>query len=92
MPASCVFEYSLFISHGIWLLRTRDLRRRAAEAGCSFDEFPEAVEWQESGFKLNKVFGKMEAPVGRRERFKSFSYQDGDARQPLLADQRRGTV
>lgn len=39
----------MFISHGIWFLRTRSLRRRAKEAGMTFDEFPEAVEWQNQG-------------------------------------------
>lgn len=42
----------MFISHGIWLLRTRRLRQRAKEAGLKFDEFPEAVEWQSKGIDV----------------------------------------
>ena len=43
----------MFISHGVWLLRTRDLRRRAKTFGMTFDEFPEAREWQAGGLKLD---------------------------------------
>lgn len=43
----------MFISHGLWLLRTRRLRREAKEAGLSFDTYPDAVQWQNSGFKLH---------------------------------------
>ena len=53
---SCAIEYSVFISHGIWLLRTRAIRRRAKEAQLSFDDFPEAIEWQESGFRFHRAF------------------------------------
>lgn len=50
---SCSIEYAMFISHGVWLLRTRELRRRAKAFGMTFDEFPEAKEWQAGGWKLN---------------------------------------
>lgn len=39
----------MFISHGIWYLRTRALRKRAEEAGKTFDEFQEAIDWQNQG-------------------------------------------
>ncbi len=39
----------MFVSHGIWFLRTRDIRRRAKEAGVEFDDFDEAIEWQSKG-------------------------------------------
>ncbi|KAI0469859.1 PQ loop repeat protein-like protein [Xylariaceae sp. FL0804] len=42
-------EGSMFISHGIWLLRTRQLRESARNAGVTFDEFPEAIAWQQEG-------------------------------------------
>jgi hypothetical protein len=45
----------MFISHGVWLLRTRDLRRRAKDADLPFDELPEARAWQEGGFKLGPM-------------------------------------
>ena len=43
----------MFISHGIWLLRTRRLRKKSKEAGLDFDAYPEAVQWQSSGFKIS---------------------------------------
>jgi len=49
---SACIEMSMFISHGIWLLRTRRLRREAKETGLEFDEYPEAVRWQNNGLKL----------------------------------------
>ena len=52
----------MFISHGIWLLRTRGIRRRAKEAHLSFDEFPEAIEWQESGFRFHRAFNRRRIP------------------------------
>jgi hypothetical protein len=45
----------MFISHGIWLLRTRELRRLARDAELIFDDLPEAIEWQAGGFKLPKL-------------------------------------
>lgn len=38
----------------MWLLRTRGIRMRAKEAGQTFDEFEEGVEWQSRGFDLEK--------------------------------------
>jgi hypothetical protein len=64
---SCSIEYGVFISHGIWLLRTRKLRRRAKEADCSFDEFPEAIEWQQNGFKWKSLIGKSLSYRQRRQ-------------------------
>lgn len=60
-------EYGVFISHGIWLLRTRDLRRRAKEAQLPFDEFPEAMEWQDGGFKWRPVLQRIKLPHTYRE-------------------------
>lgn len=58
MYDSALIELCLFISQGIWLLRTRGIRRRAKEAGLGFDDFPEAVEWQDKGFKFPWVSRK----------------------------------
>lgn len=57
----------MFISHGIWLLRTRGIRKRAKEAQLSFDDFPEGTEWQDKGFKVNLAFLKMIPPRMRRK-------------------------
>ncbi|KAK5209484.1 hypothetical protein LTR99_007754 [Exophiala xenobiotica] len=51
--ALCAFmEMSMFLSHGIWLLRTRRLRKKCKDAGLGFDSHPEALEWQNNGFKF----------------------------------------
>ncbi|KAF4974091.1 hypothetical protein FZEAL_8964 [Fusarium zealandicum] len=44
-----LIELSMFVSHGIWLYRTRNLRTDAKAAGLEYDEFPEALEWQDGG-------------------------------------------
>ena len=39
----CIFiEGGIFVSHGIWLFRTRKLRAAAKAAGLDFDELPES--------------------------------------------------
>jgi len=43
----------MFLSHAIWLLRTRRLRKKAKDAGMTFDEFPETVEWEKKGYQIN---------------------------------------
>lgn len=50
---SVLIEMSMFMSHGIWWIRTRRLRYRAKAAGLDFDTYPEAVEWQKHGFKFH---------------------------------------
>jgi hypothetical protein len=45
----CTIEMSVVSSQLIWLFRTRHIRKRANEAGKTFDDFPEAIEWQQSG-------------------------------------------
>lgn len=58
----------MFISHGIWLLRTRDLRRRAKDAGMSFDDYPEVVEWQDKGvdFTFETLWKKLRYKYDKR--------------------------
>jgi hypothetical protein len=41
-------------SHMIWLLRTRGIRKRAKEAGQTFDEFEEGARWQAKGIDIEK--------------------------------------
>jgi hypothetical protein len=52
----------MFLSHGIWLFRTRRLRKKCKEAGLGFDSHSEALEWQNNGFKFR---WKRTAPVPR---------------------------
>ncbi|KIW11868.1 hypothetical protein PV08_09141 [Exophiala spinifera] len=47
-----IIEMSMFISHGIWIFRTRRLRKRCKESGLDIDSHPEGVAWQNNGFKL----------------------------------------
>ena len=42
----------MVVSHLIWLLRTRDIRKLAKEAGKTFDEFDEGIEWQAKGIDV----------------------------------------
>ena len=48
-----VIEGGIFVSHGLWLLRTRKIRAAAKAAGRDFDELPEAdayhIEVQRKG-------------------------------------------
>lgn len=39
-------ETGIFLSHVIWLFRTRELRKRAKLSGQSFDDLPEAQPYQ----------------------------------------------
>lgn len=58
----CAIEMGMVVSHLIWKVRVRGLRKRARESGVKFDEFPEAVEWQAKGIdveaKLRGLFGR----------------------------------
>jgi hypothetical protein len=54
---SAGIEGIMFLSHGIWVLRTRKMRKKAKEQGVAFDELPEAVEWEGEGYDVS--FGRM---------------------------------
>ena len=41
-----MLEAGIFLSHIIWLLRTRKLRKQAKDAGIDFDDMPEAQKYQ----------------------------------------------
>lgn len=45
-PTSVLLEAGIFLSHIIWLFRTRKLRKRAKLEGIDFDDLPEARRWQ----------------------------------------------
>ncbi|KAK3718812.1 hypothetical protein LTR37_004728 [Vermiconidia calcicola] len=74
----CAIENCMFLSHGIWLLRTRKLRREAKDAELSFDTFPPAQEWQNRGFKLGFA-GKITDMIPRKM---SKSDQDVESGSP----------
>lgn len=38
IPRSCLLEAGIFLSHITWLLRTRKLRKEAADEGKTFDD------------------------------------------------------
>ncbi|KAF2023841.1 PQ loop repeat protein-like protein [Setomelanomma holmii] len=52
----CTIEMSMVASHLIWLFRTRHMRKRAKDAGMTFDEYDECVSWQAKGINLEKKF------------------------------------
>ncbi|PVI05441.1 PQ loop repeat protein [Periconia macrospinosa] len=58
----CVIEMAMVVSHLIWRLRTRGIRKRAKEQGESFDESSEGRQWQAQGWDLEamikRIFGK----------------------------------
>ncbi|SLM34789.1 PQ-loop repeat [Lasallia pustulata] len=60
-------ELGIFVSHGIWLLRTRKLRKQAKLAGMKFDDLPEARKYQTSpsGGRANRSSGPEEVEIGR---------------------------
>ena len=43
-------------SHLTWLVRTRKMRARAAEADETFDNSAECIQWQAKGWDLGKMF------------------------------------
>ena len=45
---SLALELGIFVSQGIWLVRTRKLRKQAKLAGMEFDDLPEARQYQAS--------------------------------------------
>ena len=49
----------MVVSHLVWLLRTRGIRKRAKEAGKTFDEFEEGIEWQAKGIDVGRLLKDM---------------------------------
>lgn len=41
-----MLEAGIFLSHFIWLIRTRKLRKQAKDAGMDFDDLPEAQRYR----------------------------------------------
>ena len=64
----CTIEMSMVVSHLIWKLRTRGIRKRAKAEGQTFDECEEGREWQAQGIDLEAKFWKLlgrEGKLGR---------------------------
>lgn len=55
----CAIEMSMVVSHLVWLLRTRGIQRRAKEAGKTFDEYEEGIEWQSNGIDVEMLLKGM---------------------------------
>lgn len=49
----------MVVSHLVWLFRTRGIRRRAKEAGKTFDEYKEGIEWQSKGIDVERLLKGM---------------------------------
>ncbi|EMD95349.1 hypothetical protein COCC4DRAFT_150434 [Bipolaris maydis ATCC 48331] len=76
----CAIEMSMVVSHLVWLLRTRDIRRRAKEAGKTFDEYEEGIEWQSKGIDVEKLLKGMFAGKNKRkEEGRSAAFGDVEA-------------
>ena len=39
------------MSHLVWLFRTRDIRRKAKEANVTWENFPEAQDWESNRWR-----------------------------------------
>lgn len=53
MYAGCAaIEMGIVLSQLIWLFRTRAIRKRAKNAELSWEEFPEAQQWEDSRWRL----------------------------------------
>lgn len=61
MLCSAIIEVAIFLSHAVWLFRTRKIRRRAKEAGLEWIDFPEAQTWQEDRYRLSWSWNKSNA-------------------------------
>ena len=52
--AGCAaIEIGIVVSQLIWLFRTRAIRSRAKNAELSWEEFPEAQQWEDRRWRLN---------------------------------------
>lgn len=61
----CAIEMSMVVSHLIWRVRTRDIRKMAGASGKTFDESEEGQEWQAKGIDIEKKFWRL---VGREDK------------------------
>lgn len=52
----CAIEMGMVVSHLIWRLRTRGIRKRAKTEGDTFDESAEGKAWQAEGIDIEAKF------------------------------------
>ena len=65
---SVFIEGGIFVSHGIWLLRTRKLRKEAKLAGICFDDLPEAEEYHVEVTRKGSIAASRDAIKDQIER------------------------
>ena len=59
MYALClVIEIGIFSSYGVWLWRTRGIRRHMKSEDKAWEEWDEAIEWEERMWQVRNLFGK----------------------------------
>ena len=63
----CAIEMSMVISHLIWRVRTRKIRKTAKDNGKTFDESEEGREWQARGVDVEAKFWRL---LGRESKAK----------------------
>lgn len=72
----------MVISHLVWLLRTRDMRKIAKSAGQAFDENEECQAWQSKGIDLEK---KMSTLFTKKSILCDHSESDDDSAETVVA-------
>ncbi|KAF1968930.1 PQ loop repeat protein [Bimuria novae-zelandiae CBS 107.79] len=70
----CTIEMSMVVSHLIWKLRTRGIRKGAKAEGETFDESTEGREWQAKGIDLEAKFWNL---VGRKDMSDNENAEEG---------------
>jgi hypothetical protein len=78
-PGSCLLEIGIFLSHGIWLLRTYKLRMEAAAQGKTFDDI--AAEHEEQGlpFKFAERKSRREKRAAESQDLEAGPNDSGEA-------------
>lgn len=66
LARSCILEAGIFISHIIWLIRTREIRKAAAAGGKTFDDI--ALEHEQSGTPFRFAERKSRKDIKRQEK------------------------
>lgn len=84
----CVIEMAMVVSHLIWRLRTRGIRKRAQEEGQTFDESEEGSEWQAKGWDcgamMERVFRREQRPLAEEEESQTEYDQTIDAGPKMM--------
>ena len=64
-----MLEAGIFLSHFIWLIRTRKLRKQAKDAGIDFDDLPEARKYQVAPKERDLEEGETKTPDTAKRRW-----------------------